>query len=511
MDNDLLSIQQARDLAVAARAAQRQFLHASQAEVDRICAAMAEAAYAAAERLGRMACEETGYGVPEHKTLKNILASKVLWNAIKEIPTVGVVRHDPRKKLYDIAWPMGVVAALTPSTNPTSTVMFKILIAVKARNAIVVAPHPSAAKCCVETARLMAEAGERAGMPPGLVACMSQITLPGAQELMRHKYVALILATGGSDMVKAAHSVGKPAYGVGPGNVPVYVDRSADLARAAKYIVASKAFDHSVICATEQAVVADKPIAAQLEELMKAEGAYFVDAAEAQALGKLLFTPGPLINPKTVGKSPQQLAQMAGIRVPATARILVARLKEVDRGEPLSAEKLTTVLGWYEADGWEAGCERCLELIDYGGRGHSLVIHAQDDNVVMRFGLEKPVFRILVNTLGTLGATGLTTGVTPSFTLGSGGIGGAITGDNIGVHHMYNVKRLAYEITPPPAAALAPGSTDDPAQLRTAGALPVNGYGAGAVASAASANPANEADQIAAIVRRVLAELKVAS
>lgn len=506
MDNDLLSIQQARDLAVAARAAQRQFFHASQAEVDRICAAMAEAAHAAAERLGRMACEETGYGVPEHKTLKNTLASRVLWDAIKEIPTVGVVRHDPRRKLYDIAWPMGVVAALTPSTNPTSTVMFKILIAVKARNAIVVAPHPSAAKCCVETARLMAEAGERAGMPPGLVACMSQIMLPGTQELMRHKYVALILATGGSDMVKAAHSVGKPAYGVGPGNVPVYVDRSADLARAAKYIVASKAFDHSVICATEQAVVADKPIAAQLAELMQAEGAHFVNEAEAQALGKLLFTPGPLINPKTVGKSPQQLAQMAGIRVPATARILVARLKEVGRSEPLSAEKLTTVLGWYEADGWEAGCERCLELIDYGGRGHSLVIHAQDDNVIMRFGLEKPVFRILVNTLGTLGATGMTTGVMPSFTLGSGGIGGAITGDNIGVHHLYNVKRLAYETTPPPAAALVPGSTDDPAQLRSGGALPANSYGASTVI----AHPVNDADQIATIVRRVLAELKAA-
>jgi acetaldehyde dehydrogenase (acetylating) len=460
---------------------------------------------------GAWPAEETGYGVPEHKTLKNILASQVLWDAIKEIPTVGVVRHDPRKKLYDIAWPMGVVAALTPSTNPTSTVMFKILIAVKARNAIVVAPHPSAAKCCVETARLMAEAGERAGMPPGLVACMSQITLPGAQELMRHKYVALILATGGSDMVKAAHSVGKPAYGVGPGNVPVYVDRSADLARAAKYIVASKAFDHSVICATEQAVVADKPIAAQLEELMKAEGAYFVDAAEAQALGRLLFTPGPLINPKTVGKSPQQLAQMAGIRVPATARILVARLKEVGRGEPLSAEKLTTVLGWYEADGWEAGCERCLELIDYGGRGHSLVIHAQDDNVVMRFGLEKPVFRILVNTLGTLGATG--TDHRRDALVHIGFRRHRRRDHRRQYRRAPHVQRQAPGLRdpPPPAAALAPGSTDDSAQLRTAGALPVNGYGADPVASAASTNPANEADQIAAIVRRVLAELKVAS
>lgn len=495
-DPDLLSIQEARRLAQAARDAQRQFAHASQAEVDRVCAAMAEAAFVAAERLGRLATEETGYGVPEHKTLKNVLSSKILWDSIRDIPTVGVIRHDEQRKLYDIAWPMGVVAALTPSTNPTSTVMFKVLIAVKARNAIVVAPHPAAVKCCHETARIMAEAGERAGMPKGVVSCMSHVTLPGTQELMRHRYTALILATGGSEMVRAAHSVGKPAYGVGPGNVPVYVDRSADLRRAARYIVASKAFDHSVICATEQSVVADRPIAAQLAELMQAEGAYFVDQAQAQALAALLFSSGHLINPKAVGKSPQQLAQMCGIAVPATARILVARLARVGPEEPLSGEKLTTVLGWYESDGWEAGCERCIELINFGGRGHSLVIHAQDDNVIMQFGLEKPVFRIVVNTMGTLGTTGLTTGVMPSMTLGSGGVGGAITGDNITVYHMYNTKRLAYETRPPPDAAMVPGSTDDPIQFRA--------NGAGAPPGAGGMDNARIDD----IVRRVLDELK---
>ncbi len=220
LDKDLLSIQEARTLATQARDAQRKFLHATQAEVDRVCAAMAQAAADAAVTLGKLATEETGYGVPEHKTLKNLLSSQLLWEAIKDIPTVGVIRSDPIKKTYDIAWPMGVVAALTPSTNPTSTTMFKTLIAVKAKNAIIVAPHPFAAKCCAETIRIMAEAGERVGMPKGLVSCMTQVTLPGTQELMKHKYVALILATGGSDMVRAAHSVGKPAYGVGPGNVP---------------------------------------------------------------------------------------------------------------------------------------------------------------------------------------------------------------------------------------------------------------------------------------------------
>ncbi len=482
-DLDLQSIQEARTLATAARQAQLAWAKAGQAEVDRVCAAIAEAAFGASERLGRMAVEETGYGVPIHKMLKNHLSSRLLWEAIKDIKTVGVIRHDEKKKIYDIAWPMGIVAALTPSTNPTSTTMFKTLISVKARNAIVVAPHPSAVKCCVETARVMSEAATPAGAPAGLISCMSKVTLAGTQELMKHKYTALILATGGSDMVRAAHSVGKPAYGVGPGNVPVYVDRSADLKRAAQYIVASKAFDHSVICATEQAVVADKPTAAELAELMKAEGAYFVDDAQARALAAVLFPSGPLINPKTVGKSPQQLAQMCGITVPDWARVLVARLKSVGPDEPLSGEKLTTVLGWYEADGWEAGCERCLELIDYGGRGHSLVIHAQDEKVIMRFGLEKPVFRILVNTWGSLGATGYTTGVMPSMTLGPGGMGGAITGDNISVYHMYNVKRLAYQITPPPVEALT-----EPA----AGSAPA---------------PAGSPD-IDEIVRRVLAELK---
>jgi acetaldehyde dehydrogenase (acetylating) len=502
-DNDLQSIQEARTLAVQARDAQRKFLTATQAEVDRVCAAMAQAAADASVTLGRMATEETGYGVPEHKTLKNLLSSQLLWEAMKDIPTVGVIRSDPQKKTYDIAWPMGVVAALTPSTNPTSTVMYKILISVKARNAIVVAPHPFAAKCCVETARIMAEAGERAGMPKGLVSCMSKITLPGTQELMKHKYVALILATGGSDMVRAAHSVGKPAYGVGPGNVPVYVDRSAELQRAAKYIVASKAFDHSVICATEQSVVVDRPIAARLEELMKAEGAYFVDDRIKEILAKNLFV-GHLPNPKAVGRSPQQLAQMYGFSVPDWARILVVRLNGVGREEPLSGEKLTTVLGWYEAEGWEAGCERCIELINYGGRGHSLVIHAQDENVIMRFGLEKPVFRIVVNTMGTLGTTGFTTGVMPSMTLGSGGVGGSITGDNISVHHMYNVKKLAYETRVAPEAAFAPGSTDDPAQRR----LFTGGSYSAPATTSSSSQGSNMDAQVEEIVRRVLLELK---
>jgi acetaldehyde dehydrogenase (acetylating) len=255
-------------------------------------------------------------------------------------------------------------------------------------------------------------------------------------------------------MVKAAHSVGKPAFGVGPGNVPVYVDRSADLEKAARYIVASKAFDCSTICATEQAAIADKPIAQKLERLMQAEGAYFADEQQANLLRKLLFNAEGGINTAAVGKPAQTVAGLAGFSIPQSARIIVTRLKKTGPSEPLSREKLTTVLGWYEEDGWEAGCERSIELIMFGGRGHTQIIHAQDERVIMAYGLEKPAFRILVNTMGSLGAVGLTTGLMPSMTLGSGGEGGSITGDNITVHHLYNVKRLAYETTPPPDSAL---------------------------------------------------------
>lgn len=419
-----------------------------------MCAAMAEAAFSAAAELGQMAHDETGYGVASHKRIKNEFSSRDVWNSIKDVPTKGVIARHSERSLVEIAWPMGAVAALSPSTNPTSTVIYKTLIAVKARNAIVHAPHPAAAKACNETARIMSAAAQAAGAPSGLVQCLETITLDGTQELMRHKRTAVILATGGSEMVRAAHSVGRPAYGVGPGNVPCYVDRSADIERAARFIVSSKAFDHSVICSTEQDVIADKPIARELKERMQAEGAFFVEQSQANALRKTLFHPNGAINVTSVGKSPQALAEMAGISVPDWARILVAPLSEVGPQEPLSREKLTTVLGWYEVDGWEAGCDRCIELIQFGGRGHSLVIHAEDDDVIMAFGLEKPVFRIVVNTLGTLGTIGFTTGVMPAMTLGSGGIGRSITGDNITVHHLYNVKRLAFPLRPPPEEIL---------------------------------------------------------
>src|SRR5512146_1165136 len=353
MDKDLASIQEARDKVQAAHAAWQTWGRASQEDVDRVCAAMADAAYRASERLGRLAQEETGYGVAAHKKLKNEFGSRMVWQSIRDLKTVGVIRHDADRRLYEIAWPMGVVAGLVPSTNPTSTAFFKTLIAVKARNAIIFSPHPSAVRCIYDAVQTMAQAAENAGAPKGLVNCLQQVSLVGTQELMSHRHTALILATGGSAMVRAAHSTGKPAYGVGPGNVPVYVDRSADVDKAARYIVASKAFDYSTICATEQSVIADRPIAAQLLDKMRAEGAYLTDPSETDALRKALFYPDGSINTAVVGKSPQFVASYAGFTIPPDRRILMTPLSVAGRPEMLSHEKLTTVLGWYEVDGWE--------------------------------------------------------------------------------------------------------------------------------------------------------------
>ena len=499
-DLDLQSIQEARHLAMACREAQRRWALADQATVDRVCKAMADAAFTAAASLGEMAHEETGYGVAVHKRIKNEFASRQVWDSIKDLKTVGVIRRDDERKVIDIAWPVGVIAALTPSTNPTSTVIYKVLIAVKARNGIIVAPHPVAKACCYETARIMAEAGEAAGMPPGLVSCLRHITLDGTQALIRHYAVSLILATGGGPMVKAAHSVGKPAIGVGPGNVPVYVDRSADVTKAAADIVDSKAFDCSVICATEQSVVADKPIAAQLRAEMQKHGAHWVTGEDKLALERTLFFPDGSINPRSVGKTPQQLARMAQISVPGSARILVADLEGVGKEHPLSREKLTTVLGFFVEDGWHAGCERCIQLLRFGGDGHSLVIHAKDEEVIMAFGLEKPAFRIIVNSWGTMGAIGASTGVAPAMTLAPGGLGGAISSDNITTTHLLNIKRLAYELRSPPPLARTPapdvtGRTSPPeiAQERESD----------------EAQPGDSAAAIEEIVRRVLARLDV--
>jgi len=448
MDRDLASIQEVRDMLSQARDAADQFKHFSQDQVDRVVQAMCAAGLNNAKRLARLAHEETGFGRIEDKTTKNVFCSKHLLDYVGPLKTCGVIAHDERRRIHEIAVPMGIVAALIPCTNPTSTAIFKAVISLKGRNAIVMSPHPKARGCILETTRLLADAASAVGAPRHLVQCMSLPTLEGTQELMRNKLTSVILATGGSDMVRAAYSAGKPAYGVGPGNVPAYVDRSADVAKAARDIIAGKSFDWGTVCASEQSAVADRPIAGKLMEELRRAGAHFATAEEKARLQAVMVDKRGHINAEIVGRSPQHIAGLAGIKVSPATRAIVVLLDEVGVKDPLSCEKLSPVLGFYVVDGWKAGCDLSVRILEYGGVGHTFAIHCQDPDIVMEFGLHKPAFRIIVNSPATHGAIGYTTGLTPSMTLGPGTWGGSITSDNVGPLHLVNIKRVAWETNP---------------------------------------------------------------
>ena len=458
LDNDLQSIQEMRDLVQKAKKAQLEFRGYDQQRVDRIVKAMADAGFDAAERLGRMAHEETGFGKPDDKKKKNEFATRRVWESIKDLRSVGVIREDKEKKIIEIAEPMGVVAALIPSTNPTSTVMFKSIISVKGRNGIVASPHPRAAKCTGEAMHVIAQAAESAGAPQGLMACLSMPTIEATNELMKHKLVSIILATGSNPMVRSAYSSGKPAYGVGSGNVPAYIEKTADIRKAVADVVSGKTFDLGVLCSTEASVIVDAAVKNIVVEEFKRRHCYFVEGEEKEKLSRLMFDQRGGINPDMVGKPAPFIAQHAGINVPAETQVLIAELQDVGRQTPLSREKLSPVLSFYTVDNWREGCERCIELLEFGGIGHTMVIHSMDEDIIMKFALEKPAFRILVNTQSALGAVGYTNELLPSMTLGPGTFGGSIISENVSAKHMFNVKRLAFEtrpINPPSGTAVS--------------------------------------------------------
>ncbi len=409
---------------------------------------MAAAARPRAEEFARLAVEETGYGVVADKVQKNLFSSEQVYQFIRPMRTVGVVARDEQKKVVEIAEPFGVVAAIVPSTNPTSTAIYKILIALKARCPIVISPHPSAARCITRVAEVMAAAAREAGAPEGAINWMSTVTLEGTQELMKHRDVAVILATGGMGLVRAAYSAGKPAYGVGPGNAPCFIERSADLPKAASDIIIGKSFDNGVLCSSPNSVVVENAVADEVRREFIRQGAYFMSPAEADKLAAILVSPQRLPNPKLVGKPAMSLAEQVGFKVPAGTRVLIAELKGVGRDYPLSIEKLCPVLSYYVVADWREGCERCIQILRYGGMGHTMSIHSRNEQVILEFGLKKPAFRIVVNTPTTHGSIGLTTGLDPAMTLGCGGYGGNITSDNISPKHLLNIKRLAYETRP---------------------------------------------------------------
>jgi acetaldehyde dehydrogenase (acetylating) len=453
-DRDLASIAEARALAQRAKQAWLSLAEFSQVQIDAVVDAMAAAATAQADALARMAVEETGYGVVADKVQKNLFSSQKVYNFIKPMKTVGVIARHEDTRVVEIAEPFGVVAAVVPSTNPTSTAIYKILIAIKARCAIVLSPHPAAVKCITRVAEIMNDAATRAGAPAGSINWMTTVTLEGTQELMKHRDVAVILATGGMGLVRSAYSAGKPAYGVGPGNAPAYIERTADVKKAVRDIVTGKTFDNGVLCSSENSVVADEAIADEVKKEFLAQGGYFMNKAEMDAVARVLVSPQRLPNPALVGKSAALIAEKCGITVPSGTRVLIAPLEGVGRDFPLSIEKLCPVLSSYVVRDWREGCERCKQILRYGGMGHTMSIHSKNEQVILEFGLKKPAFRIIVNSPTTLGSIGLTTGLDPAMTLGCGGYGGNITSDNISPKHLLNIKRLAYEVSPASSASV---------------------------------------------------------
>ena len=449
MDRDLESVQEARDLVTRAHRAQRVFASATQEQVDQIVRAMGEAAERAAEPLARLAADETRMGRYADKVLKNRFSAVDVCRYILPLKTCGVVREVPEARVRELAVPMGVVAALVPTTNPTSTAIYKALIALKARNAIVFSPHPRATKCVIETVRVLREAASGAGAPEDLILSLTSPTLEATNELMRHRLTAVILATGGYPMVRAAYSSGKPAYGVGPGNVPAIVERTADIRKAVADIVAGKNFDYGLLCSAENSLICDRPVEPETRAELKRQRAVFIIGADRERLQRAMQDPKTGgISSETVGLPATEVARRAGIGVPGDTRILVVECSAVGPQEFFSREKLSPVLAFYVEDGWEKCCERAIELLNFGGVGHSLVIHSRDEHVIQRFFEEKPAFRILVNTMAAMGAVGFTTGLAPAMSLGPGAWAGSVTSDNITPLHLINLKRLAYEIRP---------------------------------------------------------------
>jgi acetaldehyde dehydrogenase (acetylating) len=446
-DKDLLSVQEARELVKKAFEAQLEYKHFSQEQVDKIIKAMAEAGYEASERLAKMATEESGFGKWQDKVVKNQFGTKNVYESIMNLRTVGIIAEEANGKILKIAVPMGVVAALIPSTNPTSTAMFKTLISLKGRNAIVASPHPRTANCTLESLKILADAAESAGAPKGLIQCLTEPTIEGTDTLMKHKNIAVILATGSNPMVKAAYSSGTPAYGVGSGNVPAFIERTANYKKAVKDIFYGTTFDNGTLCSSEQAIIADSPIEPDIRKEVITQGGYFISAEEKKELAKAIQS-NFRINPDIVGQSAEFIAKYAGFSVPQNTRVLIAECYEVGKTEPLSMEKLSPILAYYSVDGWLEGCHKCIDLLNFGGIGHTMVIHSNDQPIIMKFALEKPSFRVLVNTVASLGAVGYTTALAPSMTLGPGTWGGSIISENVTAEHLINVKSLAFEVNP---------------------------------------------------------------
>ena len=454
LDKDLRSRQETRNLALQAERAAGELAELGQEKLDRIVKAVSEAGMAHARELAEMACTETGFGNAADKTKKNEFAAGRVYEAIRDMRTVGIIAEHPEQKLLDVGVPVGVVAGIVPSTNPTSTVIYKAMICLKAGSAVVFSPHPNAVRCTLRAAEIVSAAARTAGCPDGAVSALTTPTMAAADELMKHDAVRLILATGGPGMVKAAYSSGKPAIGVGAGNGPAYIHRTADVPKAVADLIASKTFDNGTVCASEQSVVVEASMEGRVREEMTRQGCCFLDTRQAEKLAAFLFRPNGTINVAVVGKSAPQIAKMAGLDgVPDTTKVLVAREDEAGPTHPYSREKLCPILAFYVEPDEEHILRKSQEILHHEGSGHTYVIHARDEAVIRRFGERIPVSRFLVNTPGALGGVGLTTNLFPALTLGCGAVGGSSSSNNIGPLDLINIRRVAWGVRDVCAAA----------------------------------------------------------
>ncbi|ANZ69950.1 bifunctional acetaldehyde-CoA/alcohol dehydrogenase [Pediococcus claussenii] len=417
----------------------------TQEQVDKICEAVALAGLENHMKLAKMAVEETGRGVVEDKAIKNIYASEYIWNSIRNDKTVGIINDDDEKQIIEIAEPLGVIAGVTPVTNPTSTVVFKTLLALKTRNTIIFGFHPQAQKSCVETGKILEKAAVEAGAPENSIQWIEEPSIEATNALMNNDGVASVLATGGPGMVKAAYSTGKPALGVGPGNGPAYIEKSANIKRSVNDIVLSKTFDNGMVCASENSAVVDAEIYNEVKKEFQALGCYFVKKSEIDALSETVMDPerhtvrGPI-----AGKSAFTIAKMAGIDVPEDTKVLIAEINGVGVDYPLSGEKLSPVLSMYKVKGHDEAFERCEELLNYGGLGHTAALHTTDDNLITEFGLRMKACRILVNTPSAIGGIGnIYNNMVPSLTLGTGSYGKNSISHNVTDFDLLNIKTIA--------------------------------------------------------------------
>ncbi len=443
LDKDLQARQEARCLVKQAQAAQEILAGMGQAKLDILVRSVAREFAAAASELASLAVQETGFGNVEDKTVKNEFASQTVMQAMEGMQVVGIQKEEPG--YWEIGVPVGVIAAIVPSTNPTSTVCYKALIALKSGNSIVFSPHPKALACTVRAAKIVADAAEKAGAPKGSVGCLSIGAMAGCQELMGAPEVRLILATGGPAMVRSAYSSGKPAIGVGAGNGPAYIHASADVEKALDCILRSKTFDNGTVCASEQSIIVERSIEEQVRSTASRMGFYFMNKVEAGCLAKLLFKPNGALNPEIVGKSARVLAEKAGFSVPAGTKVLVAREQEAGPTRPYSMEKLCPVLAFFVMDTEDAVLNKAVEVLRHEGSGHTFAIHAKDKAVVRRFAMEIPVSRFLVNTPAALGGIGATTRLFPALTLGCGAVGGSSSSNNISPMDLINLRRVAWD------------------------------------------------------------------